>query len=861
MKKTILLESYTQSEFFSQLLSHQQVVVETEFLSLSSWLEKQTLPIDEKETFIKAHQALQKLQPQLEVLGPVIGFADTTRQLLTFAKECITYDINLEDLPKADKKENELYLCLITIFPLLHQEQHQQQFLKTNSKQSHIEIAMGHRSLHQQTQLDWLIKHGATTHELPSVNPQRHFYHAQNPRQEMEACLQHLLSHHANENVVVVLADYANQVEAFKAIANRYHVEVNLHSPAMPSQTVIAFLSLLDFLNQSTLEYAQAIIYSGAISVPYAASWLTYMELQLHKHQSIFEASFDLPIQATQMDPRLWSDFQLIQSQALSAQQAFIAFFDPFPKTLQEKYELAYALLADTFPSDSILPLRNYLSDYLNLLLKDESSALTLTHYHLEQIKSSEIKTNGLSITDLEHLPLYPVDVLYLCQTNQSHYPNYSQASGLFDEPYLQRTAGYPRLETRLNFQKAQREAIHQKAKVIYYSYYDGNYEGKSNDVAFEIEGLFTHEQRQRWPLIHHESKQKRQHGLAADTSKSLFITDGKIIGSVSRFELFRTAPYAYFLKYGLKVFEPSSFNIEFALIGQIRHHLFEQLAARHKAAYTSVSQSELIQLIQDNFIAVEALLPKQYATLQVLKQRILHSLEYTLGFLATSDQTTTFKLAESEYRFNQQGSLSKEQLIQLTGVVDRIDSNGQALRILDYKSSDHDLSETKIRSGLQLQLCTYAVFAQRIFKQPVAGIYYVNLRQPTLIATSASYGMRQGLVLSDPLTFEDSYQQSRLKGWTFMDPDSDYTSASYVKGMKEKQGVVSATCYQLEAIETLLHAIYSDIETQILNGTLDLDPRHSTFTFEYQHFREPQDYQYEANEPFLPELPLKVTL
>ena len=168
---------------------------------------------------------------------------------------------------------------------------------------------------------------------------------------------------------------------------------------------------------------------------------------------------------------------------------------------------------------------------------------------------------------------------------------------------------------------------------------------------------------------------------------------------------------------------------------------------------------------------------------------------------------------------------------VQLHGCIDRIDTAGSALRILDYKSSAKSLSDKSIKAGLQLQLLSYLIIASRRENLRPAGSYYVSLKNEGAKSEAGKFNKtNKDGVLSDHcddenLLKEATIKERRINGWAFDDPL--ISSGDYKQYFKPGSGT-----YSYETAEQCITELYEYFYSAACSGDIRVDPVSTACTF-----------------------------
>ena len=197
-----------------------------------------------------------------------------------------------------------------------------------------------------------------------------------------------------------------------------------------------------------------------------------------------------------------------------------------------------------------------------------------------------------------------------------------------------------------------------------------------------------------------------------------LFINKNKI--GISQIERFNTCPYMHFVDYGLRL-QPSERNDISAIdVGNIIHEFVSKIVFRFNednAQYTILKQilekeeyKYLVDNPRNNFV-IKSLFDETNRIFRVLK------------YQKSISKFDTIKVEEL-FSFNICNIGGRE--IYLTGVIDRIDKNGNGIRVIDYKTGRVDFKDfNDVYYGNKIQVIVYlSALAEKDGLIPLGALY-----------------------------------------------------------------------------------------------------------------------------------------
>ena len=322
--------------------------------------------------------------------------------------------------------------------------------------------------------------------------------------------------------------------------------------------------------------------------------------------------------------------------------------------------------------------------------------------------------------------------------------------------------------------------------------------------------------------------------------------------GSISKLEQYRTCPFAFHMKYGLRLKEKEEFKIQSLNTGTFMHEVIDCFFSELENEKINVKELEKEQLEKIVNKIIDDLLKtskyyifsgtSKFKTLtRKLRKVTLESIEYIVYALKYSD----FELYGHELEFGNSNKykpiivdLENEKKAQIEGKIDRLDigkiDDKTYVRIIDYKSKIKSLDMNKLEAGLQIQLVTYldAVCKQENFEP--AGILYSGL-------IDSKFKLTKGKVEFDKEEIESAIRKNfRMNGVVLADVNvvkmmdkhlsSGATSDIIPVGLtstgefnKKNSKILNKD--EFEKLQNKVNEIIKEISKEILNGKIDIKP------------------------------------
>lgn len=212
---------------------------------------------------------------------------------------------------------------------------------------------------------------------------------------------------------------------------------------------------------------------------------------------------------------------------------------------------------------------------------------------------------------------------------------------------------------------------------------------------------------------------------------RRLFAPDGTLRGSVTKFEQYRSCPFAYYSRYGLGLEERPRYQFAAPDLGMLVHgalRIIGEKLLREQKQWHDIPDSEVPAICRQ---ATDELAPQvqhdilmSNAYFAQIKERLIQTLTRTVRRLSAFSAVSDFHMEGLEKSFGRPGSpwealrftLKNGLHVVVTGQIDRIDTLRQGdhkyVVIIDYKSGRKQLDISQIFTGLELQLLTYMFVA-----------------------------------------------------------------------------------------------------------------------------------------------------
>lgn len=272
---------------------------------------------------------------------------------------------------------------------------------------------------------------------------------------------------------------------------------------------------------------------------------------------------------------------------------------------------------------------------------------------------------------------------------------------------------------------------------------------------------------------------------LTEETVKKVYKKE--INASVSRLEMFYRCSYQHFAQYNLQLEERRTYQLEAPDIGQLFHEAlkiitnwitnegrsFKDLTREDSTNYAKRSVSQLAPILQHRILSSS----KRYRYIQRKLQDVIARATFILSEQARLSGFSPVGI-ELSFGYNEELSpvsidLPNNYKMILRGRIDRVDKaehNGDLfLRIIDYKSSSHDLRLLEVYYGIALQMLTYlnVILTQSEQwlgqKANPAGVLYFHMHNKQLSLDNE---------IADSDLFDKMFREHKMNGLLIADTD-----------------------------------------------------------------------------------------
>lgn len=248
-------------------------------------------------------------------------------------------------------------------------------------------------------------------------------------------------------------------------------------------------------------------------------------------------------------------------------------------------------------------------------------------------------------------------------------------------------------------------------------------------------------------------------HSISHDTAKKLY--GEKITMSPSKFDTFSRCRFMHFCRYGLRVerLQPAEFNA--MQRGTLVHYVLQRAVEDYGKSLGELTTNQISDLVE-NYVKQYLDMIAGYSDIETphlkyLVTTIKRSLKFVVGRLSAEFAQSDFTPVKCELKIGKDGDMPEikipienEGILQVTGMIDRLDSWNGYIRIVDYKTGKREFKLPDILFGqnMQMLIYLYAVSKNSTYGGKSAGIFYMSASRDK--TNKKSERCMNGLIVAD---------------------------------------------------------------------------------------------------------------
>lgn len=843
---TILAPAYVHSYLRHCLLENKNAIPQVRITTLLSYV---------LDTFMEEDTSIYEYYQKLQSIKDTLTYYDANtisdysfiKEMTSFIEELKRYDIDVDTLSENNPFQIENKKIVKALFPIdinIDVFKTQLQNVLENNDLSCVYIYDDNPSFYENTIYQSFIKKGATFIQNNVEVKEKYYYSALNQRQEVESIAQYIIKENIKAEHIHVALLNQSYIPYIHQIFKRYNIPYYILKEQEKSDILQRFLAFIEYYLNPGVETLENLFLTHALSHEYANEFVEYIRIHQKNLHDPFTIMENLEVSNDVLSTQEIDKLTTLENKAKQVQKEITPILDVMNNT---ESILTFLIEVDNYLCAShpfnkkedrhaLLSIRNEIKKAQNNLeTKEELKLLSSILSNINSdITSSE---KGICVSLFQ----YPIckKIQFVLGCIQENFPAFTAKSGIFDENYYEMLS-YPTLEERYNFHLTQAMKNLQNCETLICFSPISTIDGKACESSLEIEE-FMHGKAKRYALNHIYKQFKKDYVISPSDAKRLFVKkENKIHGSISSLEKYRKCPYSYYLKYGLRLSEPVDYTFNNAKCGTLIHYVFEHLINQYQKAYTKVSKEEVETILDKKIEEIVKVYPNEEALLHHMKKRLITTILLNLEILDEHENHSSLTPTHCEYQYTFDFPIDDTYSIALHGIIDRIDTNQDFLRVIDYKSSAHALKEENVFSAQQLQLITYLMIAQNKLQKRPLGAFYYSMALPTIKMEAGKFKKRPPSYLN--YTKEDYYasflKENRLHGWVvgsenyYIEPMDD--NGSHIVGVSNSKnaGLTARTIYKFETLSEYLYEIYANLGKQILEGNIACESSKDACTY-----------------------------
>lgn len=829
--KTVISPSHLRETLLHRTAGDNGILTEVSFLSLSTLLSAEE---DDTNTTLAFASQLRSDISAYPIYGEMFRYPAFIREVISFARSCALYGIDAEQLPADTASEAELKHMITTAltFPLKEKELHDNRDA-CMQKAASMDITLYREfcsDLYRRRFQEELAEH-AEVKSLAAAESTYELRLAQDPRLEIEAIAQDIIRR--DVPCTVVLASFSTQYPVLKQIFTRYRIPFYTTLAKETPRCTGIFLSLAELAEKKTAGKLIQALERNAFGIPAPEKILPYIR------QTFTDTG--IPAVASQLTSEL---FRRDAGKAARLEEMTEAYFSSIEDKLtgilqaDDPYAIltsAYALLQkhpymkEPAELTAAMEIRRILNAVPETISTDDLQIIRDRISHI-RIEGSTLYSEFCTVTDMTH-PVFPAKTAYIAGCTSKAYPAVPVQKGLFDERYVRRIPGYPSLEERHSMYMTQLSWLRHCADHIVYSAPVNDYQGKTLQTAFDILQSVPRDDKgnpvsTRWKPDVLRPMVMPEHVLSPETAHALYRDEeDRYPVSVSRIENWFRCRYRYFLESGLGLRQEEISQLDARTAGTISHAFFEHSIEDLQKNYEQYTEESIRAWLTPLFAQLAVLDPHREHLLGLSAERLVKNIRDTLDILTVIEANNIYHPAYTELKADSDIFPA----LRFTGRIDRVDEVNGMFRVIDYKSSEKELSEKRVKAGLQLQLLTYLILAEEKLKEIPSGAYYFSVTPENVNIPAGSFGASAGYAEAEPLN-DETLQKALVKehrfiGWAFAETDNEYTDYALYHSPGKK-------LFDYDLVKQCIFEIYAYFSEHADEGNITPDPVKDACTY-----------------------------
>ena len=214
---------------------------------------------------------------------------------------------------------------------------------------------------------------------------------------------------------------------------------------------------------------------------------------------------------------------------------------------------------------------------------------------------------------------------------------------------------------------------------------------------------------------------------------------------SASELESYFACPFKHFLSYILKIKEKEYAKEDKRIIGSFKHELNKLFVEENNFKIKTLTEKNVEEFLRRKF---KMLCEKHFEQISLNNRAFIHNLfkecKAMLLNLVYEQKQSDFQIESVEERV--ESSIADKKFV---GIIDRVDSYKDNIRVIDYKTGEVDGILKDLYCGRKLQLFLYGSVICEKMKKTCSGLYYFDCKSK-FKKTGAKTKLLNGVTLND---------------------------------------------------------------------------------------------------------------
>ncbi len=751
----ILAPASMHMAIYQEILHQKHNCIDIDVLSVSGYVRQllHTVPVSDIEWYYRFQEVLKDI-PKDNVFYSSLKDMNFLSACLDFVRWTKLYGVS--HFPHTTQKEIDLY-AIVTRLSDLKMAEDQASSLSLPSM-NNVQIVRHSFTVIEQFWISLFLEQGASFIE-PDRPVSKHYYSVANARKQIELAARCILEKQYDaEDVFIGLCD-GKDSQVTAQILDRYQIPYTFLKTLVPSVLLKQWIAALRWGKEKNRNHLITLL---SLLYPEQSAMVRYLTLFPDAYPQ-FVPHTDKDYQ----DNEFLRDFEYESLQKLEKEALSWWADHDFEWEYNDFRKMADVIQSVNQPTQENLSVfkevQLAISRAVPYIHKKEDIDLLIDTLDQKNVKIKTPNVHGVLIGSHSDLCGIRKIGFLLGSVN-----TVSLQKGVFNEAYISQT-GLPDLQQRLALQKENFFKGLETFESFYMIVPQTDYSRKTIDTNVDMDAWM--QKKPEFQNIQDISRYEQPtFSISEQTADNLFFENHLFRSSISRLEAFANCPLKHFLTYGLHIREKKEM-LDLAMRGSILHHILEKAAKDHQKEYAAISDKQIRQYVEDEFIWVESVFVDRKQWFEIQKDDLYRVLLNLFERLKAFEQQWHMTTVAQEHPVSMDLSWN-DYTIHMTGSIDRIDASSTSFTVFDYKQGSRNFSMQEFNSGQALQLATYSIsYQQQTGKVPMGSLYITLKKGPVeQIAGKINRTKKEINFTEEKDSLQSYIDGDRLKGWTFAD-------------------------------------------------------------------------------------------